>query len=293
MRRVLRLRAAARRGQDDVSSRPGVAHPRARAELPHDGGDPLRDLGALGGQHGLLVVHGRRHGAAANGRGRLRRHARRQLDAERAHLRGATRRRQRSHEHSRVPTRAVRGRRATDQGSRSRDRLRTADGRRQRVPANVAVVALGHGVLDGHGHVRQRLVAGGLRRHPRPRCSRRADVRPPRVPERLPPAQARARRRRAARDRARTRVPARGVQPAGQRSLAARDRMGLDDGAGRADGGVPLGAGERAPLLQRDERATARPLGLRVGAAQHDRNTECRLRGADGRAPRPARSRHS
>ena len=45
--------------------------------------------------------------------------------------------------------------------------------------------------------------------------------------------------------------------------------MGLDDGARRADGRVPLRAGERAPLLQRDHRPAARPLGLRVGASQH------------------------
>ena len=45
------------------------------------------------------------------------------------------------------------------------------------VPEHAAVVARRLGVLDGHGDVRQRLVAGGLRRHPRPRCPRRADVR--------------------------------------------------------------------------------------------------------------------
>ena len=79
------------------------------------------------------------------------------------------------------------------------------------------------------------------------------------------------------------------LQPARERGVAARDGLGLDDGSGRADGCVPLGAGERAPLLQRDVRSAARPLGLRLGAAQHDRHPERRLRSADGAAARPPR----
>ena len=68
-------------------------------------------------------------------------------------------------------------------------------------------------------------------------------VGPPRLPERLPPAQARARGRRAGDDRARALVPAGGIQPARERRLAARHRLRLDDGSRRADGGLRLGAG--------------------------------------------------
>ena len=69
--------------------------------------------------------------------------------------------------------------------------------------------------------------------------------------------------------------------------------MGLDDGAARADGRVPLGAGKRAPLLQRDLGSAARPLGLRMGAAQHHRHPERRLRRTDGTAARPPRPRRA
>ena len=79
-------------------------------------------------------------------------------------------------------------------------RGRPADERRHRsIRRDAPELALRHGVLDGHGHVRQRLVAGGVRRRPQPRCSRRAADGPPRLPERLPPAQTRARGRRARR----------------------------------------------------------------------------------------------
>ena len=46
------------------------------------------------------------------------------------------------------------------------------------VPGHVAELARGLGVLDGHGDVRQRLVAGGVRRRPQLRRSRPPRSRP-------------------------------------------------------------------------------------------------------------------
>ena len=109
-----------------------IAHPRARPELPRTGGDPLHDVEPLGHEHRLVLAHGRRDGTPAHGRSGLRRLARRQLGAERAHLGSQARRRQRTHERSGVPPRSVRRRRlAADERCSPRHRLRTADGRRQ------------------------------------------------------------------------------------------------------------------------------------------------------------------
>ena len=51
LRRLLDLGAADRRRQDAVPSRPGLAHPRARAELPRPCRGPLRNVDALGREH--------------------------------------------------------------------------------------------------------------------------------------------------------------------------------------------------------------------------------------------------
>ncbi len=84
VRGLPRLGSAARRRQDDLPARPGVAHPRTRPQLPRHGRDPLRDLEPLGREHRIVLVHGRRDRPPADGRSRVRRDARRQLDAERA-----------------------------------------------------------------------------------------------------------------------------------------------------------------------------------------------------------------
>ena len=84
----------------------------------------------------------------------------------------------------------------------------------QRLPDEPPELARRHGVLDGHEHLRQRLVAGGLRRLPQVRRAGRSDHAPARLPQRLPPARARRRARRAADDRARARIPPDHVQPA-------------------------------------------------------------------------------
>ena len=163
--RVLRLGPAARRRQDDLPARPGVAHPRARRQLPRHGGDPLRDVDALGAEHRQLVARGGCDGPRADGRGRVRRRSRRHLGAERAHLGSSPRRRQRPDEHPRVPARPLRRRRQPPHPRcRPRDRLRAAHGRRLRLPEHAPGLARRHGLLDGHGDVRERLVAGGLRR---------------------------------------------------------------------------------------------------------------------------------
>ena len=172
VRRVLRLRSAARGGQDHVPARPGVADQSARAELPRHGGDSLHDLVAVGRLHGQLVVHRRRHRPRAHGRGRLRRHEGRHVGAQRADDRGPAWRRQRAGERPGVPPRTVRGRRQqADTRHRPHRRLRSAHERPDRLPEHPSELARGQRVLDGHGDVRQRLVAGGLRRPPRTRGS--------------------------------------------------------------------------------------------------------------------------
>ena len=227
VRGVLRLRPAPRGRQDPAPPEPGLADPRARPPVPRPRRDPLHDLEPLGREHRQLVARRRCHGAAAHGRGRLRRRAGRLVDAQRADLRGSPRRRELTRQHPRVPTRPVRRRRnAADPWSGPRHRLRPADGRRLRLPEHAAELARGLGFLAGRGDLRQRLVAGGVRRLPQLRDPGRCAVGPPRLPERLPPAQARARGRRARDDRARARIPARRVQPARERRLAARERAG-------------------------------------------------------------------
>ncbi len=88
-------------------------------------------------------------------------------------------------------------------------------------------------------------------------------------------------------------VPADDLQPARERGVGAGHGLRLDDGLAGADGGVRLGAGPRASLLQRDDRAGARSLGLRVGAEERDGHVRRRLRGADEPRPRSARRRRA
>ena len=73
--------------------------------------------------------------------------------------------------------RPLRGRRhAADPGSRLRHRRRPADKRRLPVPDEPPELVRRLRLLGGHHHLRQRLVAGGVRRRPQLRRSRRGDV---------------------------------------------------------------------------------------------------------------------
>ena len=74
VRPVLHLDPAARVRQDKGAPGPGLADPRARRELPRDGGGALHDLAALGRGELVDVVRRRRRGAAPDGGGRFRRH---------------------------------------------------------------------------------------------------------------------------------------------------------------------------------------------------------------------------
>ena len=70
------------------------------------------------------------------------------------------------------------------------------------------------------------------------------------------------------------------LQPARERSVGTRDRLRLDDGARGADGRVRVLPGARAPLLQRDDRPGAGPLGVRLGAEERGRHPGRRVRRA-------------
>ena len=134
------------------------------AELPRHGGDSLHDVVAVGRLHGQLMVHRRGHRPRAHGRGRLRRHAGGHVGAQRADDRGPAWRRQRASERPGVPPRTVRGRREqADAGHRPDRRLRSAHERPDRLSEHPSELARGQRVLDRHGDVCQRLVAGGLR----------------------------------------------------------------------------------------------------------------------------------
>ena len=121
---------------------------------------------------GELMVHRGGHRPRAHGRGRLRRHAGGHVGAQRADDRGPAWRRQRASERPGVPPRTVRGRREqADAGHRPDRRLRSAHERPDRLSEHPSELARGQRVLDRHGDVCQRLVAGGLRRPPRTRGS--------------------------------------------------------------------------------------------------------------------------
>ena len=173
------------------ATRPRASARSARTSTPRR--DPLRDLEPLGREHGQLVAHGRRHGAPAHGRGGLRRLARRQLGAERADLGGSPRRRQRARQRPRVPPRAVRGRRVAADARAPRSSSASGSARATSPSTRTRCSWLADSAFwtDMATYVSDwsQEVYGDLRATP----SRRARRRAPRVPQRLPPAQARAR----------------------------------------------------------------------------------------------------
>ncbi len=289
LRRLLRLDPAGRRRQDAAARRPGLAHPGPRPAVPCPRGDPLRDLESLGREYREQLAHGRGDGARADGGRRVRRRQGRHLGAQRGRLGRPQGRRRGAREPPRVPARPVRGRgrRSARAGRGLRHRARPADGRPLHVPGHGPELAHGRVVLGRGRDVRDRLVPGGVRGRPQLGRSRRGDRGPPRVPDRLPPARARARGRRPGGDRGRALVPARRVQPPRERSLAAGLGLRLDDGAGGADGGVRVRPGRRSPLPHRDDGTGPRPLGLRLGPAERLGDARRGLRRPDELRARP------
>jgi hypothetical protein len=130
-----------------------------------------------------------------------------------------------------------------DAWSRFHHGPRSADEHSRPVSDEPAELALRLGLLGGHVDLCQRLVAGGLRRRSQLGRSRRRHGHASRLPHRLPAAPARARRRRAADDRHRSRVSPDRIQPARERRVGARHGVRLDDGAGGADGRLRVGGG--------------------------------------------------
>ena len=196
VRRLLHLGPAPRRRQDEAAAGCGGADPRARPELPRAGRVPLRDLDEVGREHRLELVRRRHDGARAHGGGGLRL-------LEGRHVGRSTR--------SRPPS----GRTPGQARANVRELLRglyEGDGTRPTRGA-VFITGLGQqtnnlgqyqtnlqnwlsdsGVLGGHVDLRQRLVAGGLRRLPQLGRPRRGHGHAARLPQRLPPAPARPRR---------------------------------------------------------------------------------------------------
>ncbi len=179
--RLLRLDPAGRGRQDAATPRPGLAHPGPRTALPRPRGDPLRDLEPLGREHGEQLAHGRGDGARTDGGSRVRRRPRRHLGAQRGRLGRPQGGRRRAREPPRVPARPVRGRdrRSAHAGRGLRHRARPADGRPLHVPGDGPELAHGRIVLGRGGHVRERLVPGGVRGRPqlgRSRCDDRGSA---------------------------------------------------------------------------------------------------------------------
>ena len=165
---VLHLRAAALSRQDAASIRPGMANPRARTSLPRAGGDQRHRLDRVGRKHRRDLVRGRRRGAAAHGRRRVRRLGRRHLGSERALVRGAAGRRECASEHARLPEGPLRRRRRAASRARHgvRHRHRPGNDRPFPLPGAAPGLVRGRGFLERSQPLRERLVAGALRRRP-------------------------------------------------------------------------------------------------------------------------------
>ena len=198
VRAVLHLRPTPRRRQVTAAGERGAADSRARSGIPRARGDQCHRLDRLGRVDRQLLVRGRRRGAAANGGHRLRRERRRHLGAERALLGRAPGNRQRAGEHAGLPQRPLRRRRIAPR--RARDRVhrgdRTVDHRSLPLPGAAAGLVRGCRLLERPEPVRERLVAGGLRRCPSLRDRGLDPGGPARPAQRVPAAPAHARGRR-------------------------------------------------------------------------------------------------
>ena len=175
VRPVLRLGPARRRRQDEAATGSGVADPRARPERPRVGRDPFHRLAEVGHEHRLRLVPGRCRGEAPDGVRRVRRGRGGHVGAERALVGRAAGRRQRD---ARTFASFLRGLYdAAGEGPPTRGVVWIV-GVGQRVPeiatykARMQEWLQDSRLLGRHERVRQRLVAGGLRRRARLRGAR-------------------------------------------------------------------------------------------------------------------------
>ena len=214
-----RRSSATRRASGRAQAEP---HPRARPELPRARRVPLDDLE----QVGRRATARRWHAAGVearetDGAGRLRRRGGRHVGRQRVPSDGAQRTGQRSGRTRASScagcTRAT-GTRPT-RGAVFIVGLGQRDDERQRLPDEPSELAGRPRLLDGHERIRQRLVAGGVRRLPPVRRAGRSDHAPARLPQRLPPARAR---RSPAPARRRSSSPAASCRPRSARSPTPR-----------------------------------------------------------------------
>ena len=181
VRAVLRLRPARRRGQDQAATRSGLTHPRARAERPRARGDPLHRVAEVGHEHrrrrGTRPASRRAAGWPPPGTTSQPGTPGRSTRSPRpcAAVTGTA---------ARTSASFLRGLfDAAGEGPPTRGVVsivgigqRVARGRDLQGPH--AGVATGLGVLGGHERLRQRLVAGGLRRRAQLRGAGRAARQP-------------------------------------------------------------------------------------------------------------------
>ena len=87
---------------------PGDAHPRPRAAVPRPRGDPPHLVAEVGRVDRVVLVPGGSRGAPQHGRRRLRRHGRRLVGRQRAHVGDPARRRREARRDPRLPPRPLR-----------------------------------------------------------------------------------------------------------------------------------------------------------------------------------------
>ena len=254
LRAVLHLGAARRRGQDTAAARSGAAHPRARPGLPRAGRDPPHDLAEMGREHGVDLVPGRDRRATQDGRPP----ASTSAPGDSWAINEVTSAMRRGDGNSRANLREfLRG--LYDAGGEGPPTkgvvwvvgIGQRVSERRDLQGPYPGVAPGFGVLVGRERVRQRLVAGGVRRHSQLRRARHGDDRPSRRARRLPaprrPPGGRGRRR----VRHGERVLRRHREPARERGVPVGLRVRLHPRRAGSDAALRLGAGLRAPEPQR------------------------------------------